>query len=266
MLDSNQTRDMKLLRLMGQERRFQVLLLLCKRQMSHEEICLALGKPMGVYKHLKGMVEAGLLIRTDITSRDVVYRANPKVLEEVGMCLQDMATDAHEISFRIAHGIPDEEMDEKPAHADRRFEEVEAVRDTHREEQRRARDAETGRCYDLCIAEDDEWGRLNAKGLEEEQDERAQRRAQIKTTPDEDSGDPERKAARKVTAEQLFEKLADMGKVYGRKPEDIMPDVDDATRREMMAILGDEIKPAELSQEEIDNAAALYEETKLDDE
>ena len=183
MLDSNQTRDMKLLRLMGQERRFQVLLLLCKRQMSHEEICLALGKPMGVYKHLKGMVEAGLLIRTDITSRDVVYRANPKVLEDLGLCLQDMAIDAHEISYRIAQGIPDEEMDEKPAHAERQF-----------------------------------------------------------------------------------EKLADMGKVYGRKPEDIMPDVDDATRREMMAILGDEIKPAELSQEEIDNAAALYEETKLDDE
>lgn len=107
MLQEQAEKDMQLFRLIGQERRFQVLLLLCSDEMSHEDICLRLGKPMGVYKHLRAMVDAGLLIRTDITRRDIMYRADPKVLEDLSMRLTEMSIDAHEITFRKAQkGTP----------------------------------------------------------------------------------------------------------------------------------------------------------------
>lgn len=114
MLDKQAEKDMKLFRLIGQERRFQVLLLLCDREMTHEDICLALGKPMGVYKHLKAMVDASLLIKTDITRRDVMYRANPKVLESLADRLTEMSIDAHEITYRAAQkGTPLGDLSEK---------------------------------------------------------------------------------------------------------------------------------------------------------
>jgi hypothetical protein len=168
MLDEIAKRNMGLCRLIGQQRRFQVLRLLCDREMSHEEICIALQKPMGVWKHLKAMVEAGLLIRTDITPRDIRYRANPQVLEDLSDSLQDMAIDAHEITYRSAQ----------------------------------------------------------------------------KGTPLGDRAEAE--LQQRVEASR--QRLITLGERYGRKPGDIMPDVDDATRREMMATFGQE--PAETANAE----------------
>lgn len=77
----------------GQERRYQIVVELTKRAMSHGELCALFNAP-GIWPHLQKLEEVGLITKQIFSPRDVKYRANPEALEEMAAILQSMAVTA----------------------------------------------------------------------------------------------------------------------------------------------------------------------------
>jgi predicted transcriptional regulator len=78
---------------LGQERRYQIMLALTEKAMSNGELSALFTVP-GVWPHLNKLEEAGLITRHVISQRDVKYRANPDALEAMANALSEMAVTA----------------------------------------------------------------------------------------------------------------------------------------------------------------------------
>ncbi len=77
----------------GFPRRYQIMLALTEKSMSHGELSAMFSAP-GIFPHIQRLEELGLITRETFSARDVRYRANPDALEEMSQALSAMAATA----------------------------------------------------------------------------------------------------------------------------------------------------------------------------
>lgn len=75
--------ELRGLKLLGLPIRYKIVSALCNNKMTHAEIAQAVEKPLGVYSHLREMIEEGIVIKDESDPKDILYWTNPEAIQQI---------------------------------------------------------------------------------------------------------------------------------------------------------------------------------------